>query len=412
MKQFIRYYISIRILWSVLIFSSLCVVEKYIQEATKDTSHIILVRVIFVTIPLLVMLIPTKTKFRLFNKIYVYRMLNITVISTILFTITMNVSYISGLVFIIIISLMNLLLLPALIHLLSMGIKHNNKKIVNKQVSLYTTISGFVVYGLLSILLTERIYILYISIFNIVITLLLLVLLNLIFKLWASKDTRDHFILNQQQINFEGSTLHSKKYYKLKDNFGILILLLIFSSYYIVYSLLDPLTTVYVNNILHKGQEVKLLFFAVFMLGSIITSFYGAMINSKVRVSYMIQNSSLALALFMFIVYRGESVYYLLPIYFLVGALNSLIILGVTTSIHQNTKPEKLNKRLLIHEWIVNVITVLGNSSIWYILKYTKINIQELSLYMVVFLSIILGVTSIIRLFKPRVRDMTYTSYR
>lgn len=402
MKRFIRYYISIRALWSIITFGVLLLSEKMLDLSSASSSEIILARVVFVLgcfisayLPNIIMLNQISAKKTL--------LVSMLVLPTMLYT-----PYVG----LFIVALVSVKFVSSINYLMSRGVKYNDKPSVNKKISLLTSMSGLLVYLLGSFFLNDRSKLL--LGFSIIFILLVLtyIFLYKAIKIWVTSNTTDHMIISQQQKNAVASMSYGKPYFKLKDSLKITGVMIVFSIYFLFISTIDSLNTAYVRDILHKGQEVQFSLVFAFLLGATLVSFYQSYVVSRIRLSYMLQNSIMFIGIYVFILYQEASIWYLYGLMFLIGALANVINISVTLSIHQNTKPEHLKKRLNIYNAIIYISPVLSNLSIWVILTYTKLKLSEIYLGTALVCMLVISTLITIRLFRPKTKDMTYSKYR
>jgi MFS family permease len=413
MKKFILSFIALRTCWSVVEFLSLMICEKSVELLTKDITSIICVRVLFTLTYFIFTLVSKRVVPYFSNQLYVRKVL-ITSGAVVLLTICGQAyfPFWSYYVIIVIITSASLVFTPCVSYLLYKGVKLNDKSEVIRKIGILSSTMGIASYVIASIYVTDTAAIKDMLIIALLLIVLVYVLFSVCVKIWLSYDTRDHFILNQHQVNASASLNYNKPSWKLKDSIRLTGVLIIFSVYQLLYSSIDSMNTAYVHDVLKKGQETQFMFVGIFMAGIASISFHKSFIVSRIRTSYMLQNSLLFVAIYMFVLSQKASIWYLYGIMFLLGAMSGLILVAMNLAIHQNTTPALLSKRLMLYTLILNVGPVVSNSFLLVSFKYTKLEANQIAMWVAFICMGIISIIVIIRFFKPRTKDMTYSQYR
>jgi MFS family permease len=413
MKKFILYFIALRTCWSVIEFMSLMICEKSIELLTKDVTSIMMVRLLFVTV-YLVFLVWSKSIIPSFsNQLSIKKILAVTSIA--LSIGALGQAYIpfwGYYILIVVTTSTSLIFVPCVSYLMYKGVKYDSRPKVISRVAFLSSSMGIASYLAVSIVATSMERVQYITVISVLVCALTYFFLSRCLKIWMTHDTRDHFILNQHQVNASASLRYNKVSWKLKDSIGMTGILIIFSIYQVLYSSIDSMNTAYVHDVLKKGQEAQFLFVGIFMVGVASVALYRSFIVSRIRTSYMLQNSLMFVAIYMFVLSQKASIWYLYVLLFLLGAMSGIILVATNLSVHQNSRPVDLPKRLLMYNMIIGIGPVVSNGFIWIAFKYTKFPADQIAMVIAFACMGIISCVTLIRFFKPRTKDMTYSQYK
>lgn len=405
-SKFTLGFILTKVLSYPIVFLILMYTERRIELLTDNTFYIALTYCIFLfSICLYHLVIKVRTT-RFNNQLSAKRILYfIIAISLLLMLGQDHLVWWSYYIILSVITLISLIFSSTISTLFYLGVKFNKRAKVTTRIEFYSSLVGMLSFIVVALYVRDEIILLCISC---ILSLLSLLSLRISIKIWNSVDTKDHFILNQHQINASVTEGTNRYNFKLRDSIGVKTVLAIFIIYQLLLGIVEVLNVIYIQDIVDKTQFDRFLLIGIFLAGVFTSSRFISYSVSKIRASYLLQSSILLISIYAVILYQNVSIYYLYVVLYLLGLVNGLVLTTTRLAVHQNSKEFQVRGRLKLIEVGLYLLPFISYTTVLGIYVYSTIALDMIFLSVAVITTILLTYIILIRFFKPKTRDMSY----